>query len=160
MFFCWSFTIGIYRQFRINQTTWFRWVGEEEVLNWLEMKSIFPSASCSAHSLFILGVVQGWIWTKPIKVQGYVIPWLELTVNNPVLKCAHFVRWLMINTWTIISPRLANLRVRLLREIGNRVIFSSMLTHMKLVKMGQKSQAFLTQMVQVWELAKHDKLTS
>ena len=45
-------------------------------------------------------------------------------------------------------PRLANLRVGLLREIGNGVIFGSMITHMKLVKMGQKSQAFLTQMVQ------------
>ena len=46
--------------------------------------------------------------------------------------------------------RLANLRVGQLREIGNGAIFGSMITYMRLVKMGQKSQAFLTQMVQFW----------
>ena len=46
--------------------------------------------------------------------------------------------------------RLANLRVGQLREIGNGAIFGSMITYKRLVKMGQKSQAFLTQMVQFW----------
>ena len=46
--------------------------------------------------------------------------------------------------------RLANLRVGQLLEIGNGAIFGSMITYMRLVKMGQKSQAFLTQMVQFW----------
>ena len=46
--------------------------------------------------------------------------------------------------------RPANLRVGQLREIVNGAIFGSMITYMRLVKMGQKSQAFLTQMVQFW----------
>ena len=46
--------------------------------------------------------------------------------------------------------RPANLRVGQLCEIVNGAIFGSMITYMRLVKMGQKSQAFLTQMVQFW----------
>ena len=46
--------------------------------------------------------------------------------------------------------RLANLRVGQLHEIGNGAIFGSMITYKRLVKMGQKSQASLTQMVKFW----------
>ena len=46
--------------------------------------------------------------------------------------------------------RLTNLRVGKLLEIRNGAIFGLMITYMRLVKMGQKTQAFLTQMVQFW----------
>ena len=46
--------------------------------------------------------------------------------------------------------RLANLRVGQLLDIGNGAIFGSMTTNIRLVILGQKSHAFLTQMVQFW----------
>ena len=50
-----------------------------------------------------------------------------------------------------VVNRHTNPRVgQLLCEIVNGAIFCSMITYIRLEKRGQKSQAFLTQMVQIW----------
>ena len=54
--------------------------------------------------------------------------------------------WGLSTLGRVIRP--ANLRVGQLCEIVNVAIFDSKITYMRLVKMGQKSQQFLTQIVQ------------
>ena len=56
----------------------------------------------------------------------------------------HFLGYVLM----LAMNRLANLRVGQFLEIRNGAIFGSMITYMRLVEMGPKSQAFLTQMVQ------------
>ena len=53
--------------------------------------------------------------------------------------------------WCILGKsRLANLRVGAIAWDWKWANFGSMITYMRLVNMGQKSQAFLTQIVQFW----------
>ena len=64
---------------------------------------------------------------------------------------------IIINSTRVVAsgrPRPANLRVGQLCEIVNGAIFGSMImiTYMRLVKIVQKSQAFLAQMGESWQV--------
>ena len=80
-----------------------------------------------------------------------VLPISRLGISVSLVRPHKFIpTYALLYGGTVLKIRPANLRVGLLCEIVNGAIFGSMITYMRLVKMGQKSQAFLTQMVQFW----------
>ena len=82
--------------------------------------------------------------------QQWVMPKQSLAGSNSSHLRAVIARLTLSPSCWVWVSRPANLRVGQLCEIVNGAIFGSMITYMRLVKMGQKSQAFLTQMVQFW----------
>ena len=80
-----------------------------------------------------------------------VLPISRLGISVSLVRPHKFIpTYALLYGGTVLKIRPANLRVGQLCEIVNGAIFGSMITYMRLVKMGQKSQAFLTQMVQFW----------